>query len=64
MTPETTTGDDVRVYAGAEAQQCLKLSRELFKARKERDLAEAECKEWAKRYDRLSKRFNLVLEYQ
>ena len=50
MTPETTTGDDVSVYAGAEAQQCLKLSRALFKARQERDLAEAKCAEWLRKY--------------
>ena len=53
MNPETTAEDNLRVYEGAEAQQCLKLSELLLKARQERDLAEAECKEWAKRYDLL-----------
>ena len=50
MTPETTTEEDVKVYAGAEAQQCLKLSRALFRARQERDLAEAKCAEWLRKY--------------
>ena len=50
MTPETTTEEDVKVYAGAEAQQCLKLSRALFKARQERDLAEAKCAEWLRKH--------------
>ena len=50
MTPETTTEEPFRAYAGAEAQQCLKLSRALFKARQERDLAEAKCAEWLRKY--------------